>query len=690
MGRNYKQYHKKIDAILRRLDGGQPSDTELDHIESDLNGLADSYQTDEALGTSRYKLYAAQASIEYYRGNDQRSRAFMEEAVRIKGASFTFAEEFLGQLPPPKSQWLTALDRLSAWQAALIVAVVGFGVFFTGLTNPFMGDDQEQIVDNPVVHSISNVRLFFEGSTSYIGNGIAPLSGFYYRPMMTTIFSLLYTLFGPHTLAFHLFQLLLYISSVFLLYLIFRHSFSSILSLLLSLIFLVHPLNSQDVFAIPTMQDVLMFFFGTLSMWLLLRFHSVRSLVFVALSLLLTLLSKEAGALFIVMAMIYLFWFDRKRLSPFVGIIVIPIVLWLVLRIHAVGLFSHQFYAPIDQLSLAGRLLTVPSILLFYITKFVFPLHLASGYYWSYPSFSFGHVLLPFVIDSIVVGLIVYLAVAIRSRVSDAMFYMYLFFGIWAALGILVYLQLLPLDFTACEAWFYFAMAGVLGMIGVVLTAFDDYVNPIWFLVITVALIGVLGIRTAARGTDWSNQYKLAYKDISLSQDDWVAENTVAIGLFAQGKLMEAKSYAVRSVNADTLAGNTNTLGTILAAQGDYDGARNMYMKGLRYQEDRILRDNIARIVWNTSDPSLNRQFLLNSVKIYPQDATLWLGLAIVEYSKFNDKVGAQTAIKQAYNLDSNSSNPDDALINNVYGQIMSNQPITIQLTHSFTTTPYH
>lgn len=138
MGRNYKQYHIKIDAILRRLDGGQPSDAELERIESDLDGLAASYQTDEALGMNRYKLYAAQASIEYYRGNDQRARSFMEEAVRIKGTSFAFAEEFLGQLPPPKNQRLTALDRFSAWQVLPVGIAIVIILIYLYTAAPFM------------------------------------------------------------------------------------------------------------------------------------------------------------------------------------------------------------------------------------------------------------------------------------------------------------------------------------------------------------------------------------------------------------------------------------------------------------------------------------------------------------------------------------------------------------------------
>lgn len=214
----------------------------------------------------------------------------------------------------------------SSW-AALIIALTGLAVFASGLVSPFWGDDNLQIVENIPVHSIANLWLFFQGGTFYNGQGLAPLSGAYYRPLMTTVFSLVYSIFGPNAIAFHLLQLGLYITAAVLLWLVFRYSFRPALALALSLIFLVHPLNSQVVFAIASMQDVLFFLFGMLALWLLLRYGSVKSLWLVAGCLLLSLLSKETGVLFLVLALLYLFWFDRGRLKTFAGIVVLPSLL---------------------------------------------------------------------------------------------------------------------------------------------------------------------------------------------------------------------------------------------------------------------------------------------------------------------------------------------------------------------------
>ena len=116
--------------------------------------------------------------IEYYRGNDQRARAFMEEAVRVKGTSLAYAEDCLNHIQPPKDQWFARINKLKTWQAALIIAVIGFAVLYTGLNHPFfLIDDLDQIVNNTPVHSIKNIGLFFKGATFYNGQGLDPLTG---------------------------------------------------------------------------------------------------------------------------------------------------------------------------------------------------------------------------------------------------------------------------------------------------------------------------------------------------------------------------------------------------------------------------------------------------------------------------------------------------------------------------------
>lgn len=129
----------------------------------------------------------------------------------------------------------TPLRQLSNLQAVIILTLVGFMVYLSGLASAFTGDDIYQIVNNVPVHSIANIGLFFEGGTFYIGHGLSPLAGIYFRPLMTTTFSLLYSLFGAQPLYYHLLQLIVCIGSSSILYLFFRFSFKPALALLLGI-----------------------------------------------------------------------------------------------------------------------------------------------------------------------------------------------------------------------------------------------------------------------------------------------------------------------------------------------------------------------------------------------------------------------------------------------------------------------
>ena len=65
---------------------------------------------------------------------------------------------------------LAKINRLTDWQVAIILAILGFCVFFTGLNSPFQGDDIYQIVNNVPVHSLANVKLFFTWVSKLLTN----------------------------------------------------------------------------------------------------------------------------------------------------------------------------------------------------------------------------------------------------------------------------------------------------------------------------------------------------------------------------------------------------------------------------------------------------------------------------------------------------------------------------------------
>jgi hypothetical protein len=542
------------------------------------------------------------------------------------------------------------LKKITVRQASLCIAALGVLIYFSGLRNAFQDGDVTQILDSPVVHSLSNFSLFFKGGTLYTGNGMRSQSGTFYRPLITTFYSMLYSLFGPHALAYHVFQLIVFISSAIVVYLFFKLSFRSTIALFLAAIYLVHPINSQAVYAIQNLQDSLFVFFGLSALYILVKYKTTKCLVYVALCLFLSLLSKETGGVFIVMAFVYLSWFNRPRLYKFIAIMVLPIVIYFTLRIPAVGLNGNPNNAPIDRLSFAGRMFTAPSIMQFYFTKFIFPWKLASSYQWTYSKFSVQHVLIPLVVDCAVVALVVYVARKLRKQTTKALFYTYLFFVVWTAVGLIPYLQIVPLDATANETWFYCAMVGLLGIFGVLMTVYPIKMRPERLMVLAFLLIALLGIRTGLRGRDWSSEQTLAYKDIAASKQDFLAYNDVSDILIQQGKYAAAKPYVRRSIAVYPAYFNYNNLATILTHQSNYAGAVADYDEALKYGNYQVpaIYENIAQITLVYGNYEADQQYIVDfALAHYPDDPNIWLDLAIFDY-EHGDGPDAKVAIVRA------------------------------------------
>jgi len=298
------------------------------------------------------------------------------------------------------------------------------------------------------------------------------------------------------------------------------------------------------------------------------------------------LLSKETAIVFVVLALLYLWLFNRERLLAFIGALSLPLAVYIALRTHAVGLATNPISAPIDNLSLLGRLLTAPSLVLFYLSKFIFPWKLATGYYWVYPTFSIYHVLLPAVVDLALLGIMGYGAFIIHRRGSQVAYRYYLFFAAWTILGILPYLQIVPLDFTACESWFYCSMAGLLGMVGAVLHSYR--VQSKWLVIIAACVIAVLAFRTAMRGLDWKDPSSLADMDITNSPQDYIAASAVASQAYGERSYYLAQYWATQSVQVFPNSAAYTTLANSLSLEGEPVAAAKALRQGI-LDEDNLV-----------------------------------------------------------------------------------------------------
>src|SRR5262249_41694443 len=152
------------------------------------------------------------------------------------------------------------------------------------------------------IHTLSRITNLF----------INQLSGFdanlFYRPFPFIFYTFIYSFSGINTFYYHLLQLFFHISNTVLILFIVKRFLKLRIAFILSLIYLIHPINQESVIYISAMPETLFVFFGLIALFFLQKKSTnTIDIVFANIALLLSLFSKETGVLFIIMAITYVY-----------------------------------------------------------------------------------------------------------------------------------------------------------------------------------------------------------------------------------------------------------------------------------------------------------------------------------------------------------------------------------------------
>lgn len=141
-----------------------------------------------------------------------------------------------------------------------ILASFTFAVYFRALQNPFVNyDDPGYVTENPrVQHGLTENTLRWALTSTYATN---------WHPLTWISHTIDFQLFGPNAAGHHLTSVLLHIGNVLLIFLLLaRVTGSKGKSLLVALLFAIHPFNVESVAWISERKNVLCMFFILLTL----------------------------------------------------------------------------------------------------------------------------------------------------------------------------------------------------------------------------------------------------------------------------------------------------------------------------------------------------------------------------------------------------------------------------------------
>src|SRR6476661_7001024 len=204
----------------------------------------------------------------------------------------------------PTARWLRF--------APVFIALAVVAVYATAPGFNFIGFDDREILKQHyfIIGDLSKIKVAFT-TDAFLGT-----NGSFYRPLQTVSFMLDALVGGPKPFIYHLTNLLLHIvASLCVFWLLLTLGYQRLLSLLLALLFALHPMFVPMVAWIPTRGDLLLTIFVIVSFILFIKSFSANRpglVVWHGISFFLAFLSKETAVAVPALCLLY-YYFELRR-----------------------------------------------------------------------------------------------------------------------------------------------------------------------------------------------------------------------------------------------------------------------------------------------------------------------------------------------------------------------------------------
>lgn len=520
---------------------------------------------------------------------------------------------------------LTNLAKKYLYQLSLIFA--GLIVYCNILFNEFVWEDLSLIIANPKGHS------FYIFSPENMFN----LEG-QFRPITALYSAITYLIFHENPAPYHLLQIILHIINAILIFTIFKKLLNKEISFLIALLFTVHPINVGSITYFGSFNSPLFVFFGLFALLMSSESSFKSHTLVIGFLLLLSVLTKETGILFLVFIPFYQLLFQRKYLRRSLSISCTILTIYIIMKSLFSTTLAPIYPTPVNQITLFQRLFTIPAVVFYYIKTFFWPIKLAIYQQWVVPSPSFLGFYVPLIFDITFFGTLLFIGRHI-FRKNRKIFPAYIFFFIWFTAGLFLHSQIIPLNLTVSDHWFYFPLIGLCGLVGLIIQIFnlDDKKNKKLTIVIFTIVLCALSVRTVIRNRDWRENLILFEHD-SKVYDNYILEDFVATEYFYNSKYDLALQHFYRSLKLQPQESIYLSIAGVYKYEGDYAKAKEFYLKAIKHHKSNLLvsYQELCGLLLVTDTQKNTGKMLRTALKKYPEDPHLLALLALQKYKENN------------------------------------------------------
>ncbi|HEY1870908.1 MAG TPA: tetratricopeptide repeat protein, partial [Chitinophagaceae bacterium] len=508
----------------------------------------------------------------------------------------------------------------------LIIAVFSFVLYAPSIQHDFTLDDNTvTTMNNLTTRGFSGIPNIL--ATDYWYGFEHELSrGPIYRPTSVIVFAAVWEFYPGNPHAYHFVNVLFYTLTCIFLFLVLCKLFKQnlIFPFVCTLLYVGHPIHTEVVNSIKSLDEILCFLFGIVSIWFMLKWVSNRSwlsLTLGGISFFLSLISKETGVAFLLIIPLTIYFFTDipiKKLTTSFFLLLAFTGVWLIIRMavfkdlpdnsaNTATVLNNTLNAAPDQ---ASKYATAFYILLKYIGLLIFPHPLSYDY--SYAQITVRQ---PGDLAAIA-GMLLYLAMGIyaiiKIRKKTVIAYGILFFLIALApvsnLFILIastmaerFMYIPSLGFCIVLTYFLIRITkSETGKPGIkdIFHFFSRY-SLLLFVVLIIS--AAYYYKTASRNKDWKDNLTLFTHDVKSSPNsartNQILGSTLMLAAMASpdkqhqvDTLNLAKTYSKKSLEiySDKNFAPLLDLGVIYIYQDKFDSACEYLKSGLKIMPNHI------------------------------------------------------------------------------------------------------
>ena len=553
-------------------------------------------------------------------------------------------------------------ERIAVGLFAVICAVL----YFNSLRNSFMFDDFSTLRDNAYIKDWRYIPLFFKGYFSSF-----PVPKGMFRPILMLTFSLNYFVSGLAPFGYHIINLFLHFFNGILLYSLLKLTFKKApfgLNVIITSLFLAHPINVEAVSYIASRSDLLVTSFLLLGVLSYIQKRRLLTFLFYVLAL----LTKETAICFGLLVVLCDFVYGigdsknaveiksriRENILFYIGLAALTLI-YLSYRKAIFGGVGNIY--PVR--SLYSNVLTQSAVTLYYIRLFLFPVPLSIHHDLPILKSIFS----PAAAGGVIfVAVILILIFALKKRQPA------ISFGLGWFLAGLAPKFYGTLNVIAAEHQFYPAGIGVyLVIVALVYKLYMEHKR--YFIYVASGLIGVCAILTWFRNFEWKDGITLWKLEAKRSSSSAIAHNNLGYEYLKAGLYREAekefdKVFALSAV-ADTGMNARLNIASIRRIEGKYEEAlvelqkvrqRNPNYAGV-YNEIGIVYESMGK--FNEAEKALK-----DGLKLYPNSPHLDTNLGFLCVAR------KQMPQAKIYFWDAIRCDPDFSLAYYGLGQVLEGE----------------